>query len=116
MKGIYGYICGKFSIQRMLGSGGMPSAHSAVVISLTTWIGLHAGIDSDIFAVCIVMAMIIIYDALNVRYQVGLHARVLNTLTPNDGQTLGEHVGHTPIEALCGGIVGYIVAIVCMYV
>ena len=96
---------GRFSFARMFGSGGMPSAHSTFVIALSTAMGLKYGPWSDEFAICLVISIIIIYDAMNVRYQAGLHARVLNRLTPDDGQTLNESMGHTPLEALVGGII-----------
>lgn len=66
---------------------------------------------SDQFLMCLVFSIIIIYDAMNVRYQAGLHAKAINELTPNDGQELNEMLGHTPIEALAGGIVGFMTAV-----
>ena len=53
--------------------------------------------------ICLVFSIIIIYDAMNVRYQAGLHARVLNRLTPNDGETLNESMGHTRLLAVLLG-------------
>jgi acid phosphatase family membrane protein YuiD len=96
----------------MFGSGGMPSAHSTFVIALATSMGLKHGPWSDEFMICLVMSIIIIYDAMNVRYQAGLHAKVLNRLTPDDGETLNESMGHTPLEALIGGIIGFLTAVV----
>jgi uncharacterized protein len=89
----------------MLGSGGMPSAHSTFVIALATSMGVKYGPWSDMFLICLVFAIIIIYDAMNVRFQAGLHARALNTLTPHDGIMFNESIGHTPIEAVTGGII-----------
>ncbi len=98
----------------MFGSGGMPSAHSTFVIALATTMGLKYGAWSDEFAICLVFSIIIIYDAMNVRYQAGLHAKVLNTLTSDDDITLNESMGHTPLEALVGGIIGLLTAVVLL--
>ena len=89
----------------MLGSGGMPSAHSTFVIALATSMGIKYGPWSDMFLICLVFSIIIIYDAMNVRFQAGLHARALNTLTPHDGIIFNESIGHTPIEAMVGGVI-----------
>ena len=90
MKGSINAAKGKFTIHRMFGSGGMPSAHSTFVIALSTAMGLKYGPDSDQFLMCLVFSIIIIYDAMNVRYQAGLHAKAINELTPNDGVELDE--------------------------
>ncbi len=76
--------------------------------------GLKHGAWSDEFMICLVVSIIIIYDAMNVRYQAGLHARVLNRLTPNDGEILNESMGHTPLEAFVGGIIGFLTAVVLL--
>jgi acid phosphatase family membrane protein YuiD len=56
----------------------MPSVHSGVVVSLTTAIALKHGIDSDIFALAMAFTGLIIYDAINVRFEAGLHASAIN--------------------------------------
>jgi hypothetical protein len=96
---------GKFSFSNMLGSGGMPSAHSTFVIALSTAMGIKNGPWSDEFLMCLVFSIIIIYDAMNVRFQAGLHARALNTLSPHDGRQFNESIGHTPVEAFVGGVI-----------
>lgn len=88
----------------------MPSAHSTFVVALSTAIGIKHGVWSDDFAVCLVFAIIVIYDAMNVRYQSGLHARTLNRITPQDNETLNESLGHTPLEAFAGGVIGFFTA------
>jgi uncharacterized protein len=98
----------------MFGSGGMPSAHSTFVIALATAMGLKYGATSDEFLICLVFSIIIIYDAMNVRYQAGLHAKAINEMTPHDGKELNEMLGHTPIEALAGGIVGFLSAVLLL--
>lgn len=98
----------------MLGSGGMPSAHSTFVVSLATAMGIEYGPYSDFFLVTLVFSIIIIYDAMNVRYQAGLHAKAINELTPNDGKELNEMLGHTPLEAIIGGVIGFLTAVVLL--
>ena len=100
MKGCIHAAKGKFTIHKMFGSGGMPSAHSTFVIALATAMGIKYGPGSDFFLMCLVFSIIIIYDAMNVRYQAGLHAKAINELSPNDGKELNETLGHTPAEAI----------------
>lgn len=69
VKGIVHAAKGRFSFSNMLGSGGMPSAHSTFVVSLATSMGIKYGPLSDMFVICLVFSIIIIYDAMNVRYQ-----------------------------------------------
>ena len=114
VKGVVHAAKGKFSFSNMLGSGGMPSAHSTFVVSLATSMGIKYGPWSDEFVICLVFSIIIIYDAMNVRYQAGLHAKALNELTPDDGITLNETLGRTPIEALAGGIIGFTTAAILL--
>jgi len=71
---------GTFNLRRALSSGWMPSVHSAVVTSLTTAVGLKLWIWHDLFAICLGFTVIIIYDAINVRYEAGLHAMAINKL------------------------------------
>lgn len=99
----------------MLGSGGMPSAHSTFVIALLTAIGIKNGIRSDLFAVTLVLSIIVIYDAMNVRYQSGLHAKALNKINSHEDYSLNESLGHTPLEAFAGGIVGLTTAAILMF-
>lgn len=76
--------------------------------------GLKYGPESDQFLMCLVFSIIIIYDAMNVRYQAGLHAKAINELTPNDGKELDEILGHTPIEAIAGGGVWFLTAVMLL--
>jgi acid phosphatase family membrane protein YuiD len=114
IKWIVHAINGKFSVSNMLGSWGMPSAHSTFVVALSTAMWLKHDVWSDEFTMCLVFSIIIIYDAMNVRFQAGLHARVLNDLTPHDGQFLNESIGHTPIEAFVWWVVGFITAVILL--
>ncbi|WMM90889.1 divergent PAP2 family protein, partial [Heyndrickxia coagulans] len=71
---------GKFDWRMAFSTGGMPSSHTAMVIALTTAIGLTSGFGSNAFAISIVFSSIVIYDAIGVRRQAGFHAEVLNRL------------------------------------
>lgn len=115
VKGIVHAAKGRFSFSNMLGSGGMPSAHSTFVVSLATSMGIKYGPLSDMFVICLVFSIIIIYDAMNVRYQAWLHAKALNELTPDDGKTLNETLWHTPIEAMIWGIIGFGTAAILLW-
>ncbi|HRI36485.1 MAG TPA: divergent PAP2 family protein [bacterium] len=119
-KGIFGYIHGHFSMGQALGSGGMPSVHAALVTSLTTALGIKHGVSSELFAIGLVFSTIIIYDAINVRFEAGLHAKALNRISKKEGDPeivrgiLNESIGHLPGEALVGSLLGIAVAILCM--
>ncbi|MCD7949233.1 MAG: divergent PAP2 family protein [Erysipelotrichaceae bacterium] len=101
----------KVELKRIFGSGGMPSAHSAVVTSLATLIGKYEGLDSPIFAVAAIMAIIVMYDACGVRYQAGKHARLLNELL-NHEVKLEEMIGHTYLQVTMGAIIGITVGLI----
>lgn len=98
--------------------GGMPSGHSAFVISLVTVVGLTEGIASSAFAVSVVFAAIIIRDAVGLRMYMGRHGQMINHLVrhlPPDEQTrfphLGERLGHTYGEAIIGALLGFSLAL-----
>lgn len=103
----------KLNVKRILGAGGMPSSHSAVVCSLSMCIGREYGFDSGIFAIAIIMAFIVMYDAAGVRRAAGKQARILNHILDTPGLTTGEvqerlieALGHTPIQVFVGAIIG----------
>lgn len=118
IKGLYGLRTQNFSVGQTLGSGGMPSVHSALVTSITTALGIKYGVFSDIFTIALVFSMIIIYDAINVRFEAGLHAKALNQLKCNKEEeksyNFNESIGHLPGEAFAGSIIGIVVAIILM--
>lgn len=102
----------------LISAGGMPSSHSALVTGVTASIGMTQGFDSPIFAVAVVVAMIVIYDATGVRRHAGDQARVLNLMIdelftghPLAEKELKEVLGHTPREVVAGIALGIIVAI-----
>lgn len=105
---------GKWDAERALWSGGMPSVHSSVVVSLATAFALKHGIHSDLFAVVMWFTVIIIYDAINVRFEAGLHAKAINEELGE--KRFKESLGHLPSEAFAGSMLGIIVAVVLYYV
>lgn len=97
-----------FKLALISGSGGMPSSHSAFISSLTAIIGLKEGFDSSIFALALVISMITCYDAMSVRYESGMHAKLLNE---KFNLHMKEELGHKFLEVIVGIIVGVIIAI-----
>ena len=104
LKWIYLISIKSFSISKALWSWGMPSVHSALVTSLTTAVWIKDWIDSPLFAACFVFSMIIIYDAINVRFEAWLHAKALNDLTWKQ-YNFNESIGHLPKEAFVWSII-----------
>lgn len=109
----------KFNFKRILGAGGMPSSHSAVVTSLATMIGKSQGINSPIFALSVIFACIVMYDAAGVRRAAGKQAKLLNKLIETPGlsniqvqEKLVEVLGHTPTQVLVGAIIGIVVGLI----
>ena len=96
-------------------SGGMPSGHSASFTALTTFLGLSEGFDSAVFALAIGMTIIIIYDAVNVRYAVGEYGKLLNEIAISDGNDKTQPKklveGHTVPQAIVGILIGILVGI-----
>ena len=109
----------KFNFKRILGAGGMPSSHSAVVMCLAMMIGKEHGFDSSIFALSIVFAVVVMYDAAGVRRAAGKQAQLLNKIVNTPGlsipqvqERLVEVLGHTPVQVLVGALIGVLVGIV----
>ena len=110
----------KFSFERLFGDGGMPSGHSATVVSVATATGLYEGFNSPVFAVAAIVAIVVMHDAMNVRYQAGKQAELLNVMAemfekvtgtdlPNE-EKLKELLGHTPLQVAAGCILGIVTA------
>jgi len=93
---------------RFLNPGGMPSGHSAFVAALVVVVASREGIGSTAFMISSVVALVVMYDAVTIRNQAGLHARILNKL--KKGPELEESLGHTLPEAIFGAIFGALVA------
>lgn len=110
----------KIDFYRFIGSGGMPSSHSAFVVSLATAIGLTEGFTSSVFAISVVFAMVVMYDAAGVRRAAGQQARILNQMVDkwetdddeNREKRLKELLGHTPVEVFAGAVLGAAIAII----
>ncbi len=101
----------------LLRAGGMPSSHSAIVAGVTHAIGLYSGFDTPLFALAFVLSMIVIYDATGIRRQAGKHAQIINQMItdlatghPLKQEQLREVLGHTPLEAVAGTLLGLAVA------
>ena len=107
----------KINFRRILGSGGMPSSHTACITSLATSIGMSEGFGSTTFALAAVFCFIVMYDATGVRRAAGKQAAILNKMIENDKsinvqEKLVELIGHTPFEVLVGAIVGIAIGII----
>lgn len=125
-----------FNPERIVGAGGMPSSHSSLVVSVAIYTLRAEGFQSPAFAFAMILAGIVIYDAMSVRYNAGLHAKELNRMRRiiddiddelsqlsgdeeeddiddlSEQKDLKEFLGHTPIEVLAGSMLGIIIAMV----
>jgi acid phosphatase family membrane protein YuiD len=114
-------VNGKFRWDRLTGAGGMPSAHTSLVVSSAMACGLTTGFGSPLFGIAFVVAGIVMYDAAGVRHHAGRQARIINRIIqdmkaehPLRKIRLKELIGHTPIEVLVGALQGIAVAwLVC---
>ena len=107
----------KLDLYRFVGSGGMPSSHSSFVMGLSTAVGLKHGWESTLYAITLVFALIIMYDAAGVRRAVGKQARLLNEIMSDkhkfkllENKKLKELIGHTPKEVFGGAVLGVVLA------
>jgi acid phosphatase family membrane protein YuiD len=102
----------------LLRAGGMPSSHSALVTATAHGIGLAIGFDTPLFALSVTVAMIVIYDATGIRREAGRQAAIINAIVQDileghplrSQEKLREVLGHSPMEALVGSILGIVVA------
>lgn len=109
-----------FQAERLVGSGGMPSSHSSTVCALATATAFECGVESPTFAIAIILAIIVMYDAMGVRRETGKQAQVINDMIKmfeamgnkglNPDEKLKEFVGHTPLQVLVGAILGIAIA------
>lgn len=118
---IHMFFTKKFVAERLVGSGGMPSSHSATAGALATAACFEFGPQSFEFAISLILAIIVMYDAMGVRRETGIQAKVLNEMldifsdmgsdmSPQD--KLKEFIGHTPLQVLMGAVLGTIIAII----
>ncbi len=114
---IYFIVNRKFDAQRLVGAGGMPSSHSALVCATAIAVARKVGLGSVEFAIAFILAMIVMYDATGVRRAAGEHAKELNKMRKyidedeEDSEPLKEFLGHTPFEVLGGALLGMITAL-----
>lgn len=109
----------RIDFSRLMGSGGMPSSHSASTAALVTAIGRECGAASPIFALAMTFALVVMYDAAGVRLAAGKQAKVLNKIVdhweekPPEllNEELKELIGHTPFQVFAGAILGFLIVI-----
>jgi acid phosphatase family membrane protein YuiD len=105
------------NFKRLISNGGMPSAHTAFVVSLCLMVAFREGLGSVSFALSFALAAVVINDAVGVRYHTGEQSKVINKILhrmlvegePLTDEHLHELVGHTPTEAFFGAVIGLIV-------
>ncbi len=107
----------EFKFERFHGSGGMPSSHTATIVAASTAIGITDGWSSSVYALSLIMAFIVMYDASGVRRSVGKQAKLLNDIIKDlyklkhlEEEKLKELVGHKPTEVAVGALLGILVA------
>ncbi|ERT07016.1 divergent PAP2 family protein [Lyngbya aestuarii BL J] len=105
---------GKVNFRALVTTGGMPSSHSAFVSALATSVGQSIGWESPEFAIAVVFAFIVMYDATGVRQAAGQQARILNQIVDElfqehpqfNEDRLKELLGHTPFQVIVGLTLG----------
>ncbi|KAF9601703.1 hypothetical protein IFM89_022232 [Coptis chinensis] len=117
---IYRYKERRWDVKRLIGSGGMPSSHSATVTALAAATGLQDGFGGSLFAATMVLACVVMYDARGVRLHAGRQAEVLNQIVYelpaehplSETMPLRELLGHTLPQVVAGGILGVVTAVI----
>lgn len=109
----------KFNFKRIIGAGGMPSSHTAVVTTLAAMVGKSQGFDTPIFAIAVIFSLVVMYDAAGVRRAAGKQARLLNKIVETPGlsgvevqERLVEVLGHTPLQVLVGAVIGITIGLI----
>lgn len=116
----------RFSLERLFGDGGMPSGHSATVTAAAVMCAWTYGLNSAVFGIAFVLAVVVMHDATGVRREAGKHAVAINeiveTISDDDSEIdiniakLKEFVGHTHRQVIVGSILGALVAILfCVF-
>ena len=112
------YVHRKIDLKQAFGTGGMPSSHSALMVSTTLGIGLFQGFNAPEFALAIAVSMIVLYDAAGVRRQAGIHAERINMIIKElfEGKPLQEDdlkvmLGHSTLEVTGGVLTGILTAL-----
>ncbi len=119
---LYAIVNRTLNFERLVGDGGMPSAHSATVSSVALSTGFEMGFNSAVFAVALILAIIVMHDAMGVRRESGRHASAINelwdalTFTNADYENLSpdeqlkEFIGHSPTQVVAGCVLGIVIA------
>lgn len=115
-----------FTLEQVFSSGGFPSFHSGVASSVTMIALLNDGMYSITFAIAVTFSLLFAYDAMNIRFQTGMHAEYLNDLRKDlqdnflmknkRKSKLKERLGHTPVEVLGGIIFGISLTFILYYI
>ena len=109
----------EFHFSQLWGSGGMPSSHSSTVCAMTFSCARVYGVADPVFAICIVLSGVVMYDATGVRRAAGEHAKMLNHMiadlfsgNPDYAQkALKELIGHTPLQVAMGALLGILIGL-----
>ncbi|MBQ7920922.1 MAG: divergent PAP2 family protein [Lachnospiraceae bacterium] len=119
--GIHMFLTREFVAERLVGSGGMPSSHSATVCALASASCYQYGAGSFEFIISLFFAIVVMYDAMGVRRETGIQAKLLNDILKafeemgrselSTYDKLKEFVGHTPLQVLAGAILGILIAV-----
>ena len=117
LKILFESLAGKrFDFKRVLGSGGMPSSHAAITVALSTQLGKVYGVHDPLFATAVIFTIVVLYDAAGIRRAAGKQAEVLNKIMGEimshkkiTETRLKELLGHTPVEVIVGGLLGFVV-------
>jgi len=125
---INGVVNKSFKAERLWGDGGMPSAHSATVVSLALMCGFAEGFGSTYFAIAAMLAFIVMHDALGVRRETGKQAvsiiemaELFNAYFAEKDEEIKTDklkilVGHTPTQVVCGALVGIVVVLLYLLI
>lgn len=119
---IHAIVTKSIDFTRLIGDGGMPSGHSATVCAVATSAGILDGLGSFPFAISVIVAIIVMHDAMGVRLETGKQAKLLNEFMDlfarleqplSDQEKLKELVGHTPLQVCMGALLGIATGILC---
>ena len=119
---IHAIVTKSIDFTRLIGDGGMPSGHSATVCAVATSAGILYGLGSFPFAISVIVAIIVMHDAMGVRLETGKQAKLLNEFIDlfakleqplSDQEKLKELVGHTPLQVCMGGLLGILTGVLC---
>jgi hypothetical protein len=118
---IHAIVNRKIDLPRLLGDGGMPSSHSATVTAIAATSALHYGLESFQFGVTVILAFLVMHDAMGVRAETGKQSKILNEILEfidtmgkklSPEERLKEFVGHTPLQVAAGAALGIVVALI----